>query len=80
MAFELAAGLLAHGVPEDILQAEKTLAAALNAQETRAGDPHRGNFLWEAEDETVEDLNAVQFCLFQLIPMMIRHGEIVPAM
>jgi len=77
VAFELAADLLANGAPEDIAQAEKTLDAALNGQETREGDPHRGNFLWEAEDDAVEDLNAVQFCLFQLIPIMIRHGDLL---
>ncbi|MDP6042603.1 MAG: hypothetical protein QGG64_28895, partial [Candidatus Latescibacteria bacterium] len=77
VAFELAADLLANGAPEAIAQAEKTLDAALNGQETREGDPHRGNFLWEAEDDAVEDLNAVQFCLFQLIPIMIRHGDLL---
>ena len=34
-------------------------------------------FLWEREDEVVEDLNAVQFCLFQLIPLMINYGDVL---
>ena len=76
-AFELAYNLLSNGHPEDINQAEKTLEAALKGQETRPGDPHLGNFLWEAEDEAVEDLNAVQFCLFQLIPIMIQFGNLL---
>ncbi|MFT5367823.1 MAG: hypothetical protein ACI8V2_002784 [Candidatus Latescibacterota bacterium] len=74
-AFELAYNLLTNGHTHDITQAEKTLEAALAGQETREGDPHLGNFLWEAEDEAVEDLNAVQFCLFQLIPIMIQYGN-----
>ena len=77
VAFELVANLLANGTPQDIAQAEKTLDAALKYQETREGDPHRGNFLWEAEDDVVDDLNAVQFCLFQLIPLMICHGNLL---
>ncbi len=73
-AFELAYTLLTNGHIDDIAQAEKTIAAALKGQETRTGDPHLGNFLWEAEDDAVEDLNAVQFCLFQLVPIMIQYG------
>lgn len=73
-SFEWAAQLIANGHEEDLAQAEKTLEAALQFQETREDNPHRGNFLWEAEDEAVEDLNAVQFCLFHLLPMLIQHG------
>lgn len=74
-AIELVANLLDHGHPDDIAQAERTLNAALKHQETRPDHPHRGNFFWEAEDAEVEDLNAVQFCLFHLIPLMIRNGS-----
>jgi hypothetical protein len=76
-AFELAYSLLSNGHPDDIAQAEKTIEAALAGQETRPGDPHFGNFLWEAEDEAVEDLNAVQFCIFQLAPTMIQYGNLL---
>ncbi|MCZ6633919.1 MAG: hypothetical protein O7G87_10970 [bacterium] len=76
-AAEFAAELLANSTQEDIDLAEKVLIAALEGQETREGDPHLGNFLWEREDEAVEDLNAVQFCLFQLIPIMIRHADLL---
>lgn len=79
LAFELAHELLANGHADDVTQAEKTLAAALSCQETRLHDPHRGNFLWEAEEETVEDLNAVQFCLFQLLPTVMRYGGLLSA-
>jgi hypothetical protein len=76
-AIELAYNLMSNGHRDDIAQAEKTIEAALPGQETRPGDPHQGNFLWEAEDDAVEDLNAVQFCLFQLIPIMIQYGELL---
>lgn len=74
-AFELAYNLLVNAHPADIAQAEKTLEAALQYQETRESNPHRGNFLWEAEDEAVEDLNAVEFCLFQIIPILIEFDH-----
>ena len=71
----LAERLLENGHPDDIVQAEKTLDATLNCQETHPEDPHYGNFYWMAEDEVVGDLNAVEFCLESLIPMMIDHGN-----
>ena len=71
----LAERLLENGTPEDIAQAEKTLDATLNCQETHPDDPHYGNFYWMAEDDVVGDLNAVEFCLESLIPMMIDHGD-----
>ncbi len=77
LAAEFANDLLANGTREDIDLAEKVLDAMLACQETREGDPHLGNFLWEREDEVVEDLNAVQFCLFQLIPLMINYGDML---
>lgn len=71
----LAADLIANGHPDDLSLAEKVLDAVLNCQETDARDPHFGNFYWMAEDRFVEDLNAVEFNLEALIPMMIRHGD-----
>ena len=75
----LAASLVANGTREDLSLAERVLEAVFRCQETRPGDPHYGNFRWMAEDEVVEDLNAVQFNLHALIPMMLRHGERLPA-
>ncbi len=69
------AQLVANGAAEDIALAEKVLEAVLACQETDPADPHFGNFYWMAEDSHVEDLNAVEFCLEYLIPMMLRHGE-----
>ncbi|MCH2665372.1 hypothetical protein MK139_13635 [bacterium] len=74
-AVVLAYNLLESGTPEDLTQAERTLRAVISCQETRSGDPHLGNFLWEREDEAVEDLNAVQFILFNLIPLMIQWQD-----
>jgi hypothetical protein len=70
----LAARLAANGTLQDLVLAERVLDAVLRCQERRPDDPHYGNFLWMWEDEAVEDLNAVQFNLEHLIPMMIRHG------
>ena len=70
-----AARLVANGTPEDLRLADKVLHAVLEAQEQREGDPHRGNFLWMIEDQVVEDLNAVEFNLEHLVPMMIQHSQ-----
>ncbi|MFN2134023.1 MAG: hypothetical protein ACK2VD_26115 [Anaerolineae bacterium] len=74
----LAAQLVANGTPQDLQMAERVLDAVLACQERHPDDPHCGNFCWMAEDEVVEDLNAVEFNLQALTPMMIRHGERLP--
>jgi len=71
----LAADLVANGHPDDLALAAKVLNAVLACQELDERDPHYGNFYWMSEDNFVEDLNAVQFNLESLIPMMIRHGD-----
>lgn len=74
----LAAQLVANGTPEDLQLSGRVLDAVLACQERHPDDPHCGNFLWMAEDEVVEDLNAVEFNLEALTPMMIQHGEHLP--
>lgn len=77
----LAGQLVANGTPQDLALAEKVLEATLNCQERHPDDPHYGNFYWMAEDDVVVDLNAVEFNLSRLIPMMIRHADrLTPAM
>ncbi|HAA77884.1 TPA: hypothetical protein DCE37_22495 [Candidatus Latescibacteria bacterium] len=71
--------LLANGHAEDIVLAHKVLEATLACQETREDDPHHGNFFWMAEDEVVGDLNAVEFCLENLIPMMMDSADLLEA-
>ena len=71
----LAAELVANGTPEDLKLAEKVLDVVLGCQERHEEDPHRGNFLWMLEDKVVEDLNAVEFNLEHLIPMMLHHAD-----
>jgi len=71
----LAEQLVANGTPEDLELAHKILNATLICQEVLPNDPHYGNFYWMAEDEVVIDLNAVEFNLERLIPMMIQHRE-----
>jgi hypothetical protein len=70
-----AQALVANGTPEDLALAEKVLDATLACQELHEDAPHYGNFFWMREDEVVTDLNAVEFVLEKLIPMMIQHGE-----
>lgn len=77
-AARLAAQLIANGTPTDLALAEKVLAALLACQEIDPRDPHCGNFYWMREDTVVEDLNAVEFNLEALIPMMIQHGDRLP--
>ncbi len=77
-AAHLAADLVANGTPEDLALAEKILEAVLRCQETDPNDPHVGNFYWMAEDSYVEDLNAVEFVLEALIPLLRRHGDRLP--
>jgi hypothetical protein len=74
-AARFAGELVANGAPADLALAEKVLAAVLACQETDPTDPHYGNFYWMAEDSHVEDLNAVEFCLEMLIPMLLRYGD-----
>jgi hypothetical protein len=52
--------------------------AALDSQERNPDHPHRGNFRWLADDEEVVDLNAVQFVLRALLPLLIDHGRHLP--
>ena len=67
--------LVANGAPQDLELAEKVLDVVLGCQELHPDDPHYGNFYWMLEDTVVFDLNAVEFNLERLIPMMIEHGE-----
>jgi hypothetical protein len=75
LSAEFAARLVANGTPQDLALAEKVLASVRACQELNPEDPHRGNYRWEFEDATVEDLNAVHFVLIELVPMMIDHEE-----
>jgi hypothetical protein len=70
--------LVANGAPQDLALAGKVLDVVLGCQERRAGDPHHGNFTWMLEDDHVEDLNAVEFNLEHLTPMMLRHAGRLP--
>jgi hypothetical protein len=67
--------LLANGAPEDIELAEKVLNVVLSCQELHPDDPHYGNFFWMLEDSVVFDLNAVEFALERLVPMMLEDGD-----
>ena len=78
-AARLAKDLLAGGHPDDVALAHDVLAAVLACQERDARDPHVGNFYWMREDDQVEDLNAVEFVLEALIPLVQQHGHLLDA-
>ncbi len=70
--------LVRHGGPADLTVAAAVLEAVLQCQATHPTDVHQGNFRWMAEDDHIEDLNAVVFCLEHLIPMMLKYGDRLP--
>jgi hypothetical protein len=72
---ERAEGLIAKGGPDDLALAERLLEATLACQERRPGAINRGNFLWRRQDDAIRDVNAVEFILKFLIPIMIEHSD-----
>jgi len=79
MSAEYAVALVERGSAAEIERAEAVLAAVLTCQDTDPRSPHQGNFRWEHEDAAVEDLNAVQFVLVRLIPLLLaRSGRLSP--
>ncbi|HLH73710.1 MAG TPA: hypothetical protein VKX96_10540, partial [Chloroflexota bacterium] len=74
-----AQALLRQGDPESVQEAALIIGAVLDSQETNPRHPHRGNFLWLADDPEVVDLNAVQFVLRALLPILVRHGQQLPS-
>jgi hypothetical protein len=78
-AAALAEGLIADGSPQNTELAARILTAVMEAQETREGAAHRGNFRLRFSDQAIGDLNSVEFTLRHLIPMMIRHQDRLPA-
>ena len=74
----LAHALLAQGDPGAIQEAATIVAAVLESQETREWHPHRGNWLWLADDPEIGDLNAVQFALRGLLPLLVEYGDQLP--
>ena len=72
---EYAVALVERGSPAEIQRAEAVIHAVLDCQDTDARSPHYGNFKWEHEDEAVEDLNAVQFVLIRLIPLLLSQSD-----
>ncbi|MEZ4865192.1 MAG: hypothetical protein R3C14_28000 [Caldilineaceae bacterium] len=77
-AARFAAQLVANGAAADLALAAKVLDALLVCQERDPADPHCGNFYWMREDSVVEDLNAVEFNLESLIPMMAQYSGRLP--
>ncbi|MBI3972364.1 MAG: hypothetical protein HY332_13880 [Chloroflexi bacterium] len=74
----LAHARLREGDGDSVREAAAIVGAVLDGQERSPNHPHRGNFRWLADDEEVTDLNAVQFVLRALLPLLILHGERLP--
>ncbi|MCB9770074.1 MAG: hypothetical protein H6752_17885 [Candidatus Omnitrophica bacterium] len=77
-AAEYAGQLLEGGSEKEIELATEALDAVLSHQETREGAAHRGNFLWNRDSKVIQDLNAVEFTLTHLIPLAIKHRDLLP--
>lgn len=78
VSLPLAHALLVRGDPSATEEAANIVAAVLESQETREGHPHRGNWRWLADDPEIGDLNAVQFVLRGLLPLLVDHGDQLP--
>lgn len=73
-----AQALLHTADPVSVARASDILAAVISSQETSLSHPHCGNFTWLAGDDEVTDLNAVQFVLRGLLPVLMRHENLLP--
>jgi len=75
-AAEFCAELLENGTEEDIDNAEWIVPGLLKCQDTDPASPYYGAFP-SALETPVEPLNIVEFVLFALIQMMIKHEELL---
>jgi len=81
MSAEYGVALIEGGAAAAIERGEAVIDAVLTCQDMDERSPHYGNFRWEYEDDAVEDLNAVQFVLVRLIPLMLqRSGRLSEAL
>ena len=75
MSADYAVALAEGGSPQEIERAAAVIDAVLDCQDMDPRSPHYGNFRWEYEDLAVEDLNAVQFVLVRLIPLLLNRAD-----
>ncbi|NJN84320.1 MAG: hypothetical protein HC802_19945, partial [Caldilineaceae bacterium] len=73
-----ARALLQRGDAESVARAAEIVAAVLESQELSPGHPYVGNWLWLADDPEIADLNAVQFVLRGLLPILVLHERQLP--
>ena len=78
VSLPLALALLEIGDHASVARAAAIVAAVLESQERSPKHPHRGNWLWLADDDEVADINAVQFVLRGLLPLLVRYGSLLP--
>lgn len=75
MSAEYGVALIESGSAAEIERGEAVIDAVLLCQDMDERSPHYGNFRWEYEDAAVEDLNAVQFVLMRLIPLLLQRSD-----
>jgi hypothetical protein len=75
----LSQALLERNDAQSHRQAVEIIKAVLDTQELSPRHPHRGNWLWLASDPEVADLNAVQFVMRALLPILVKHRDLLPA-
>ncbi len=75
MSAEYGVALIEISSPAEIERGEAVINAVLTCQDMDERSPHYGNFRWEYEDGAVEDLNAVEFVLMRLIPLLLQRSD-----
>ena len=73
-----AQALLKLGDDDARREAHAIIGAVLDSQERDPTHPYFGNFLWLADDLEVGDLNAVQFVMRELLPIVVRYRGSLP--
>ena len=74
----LAHALLLQGSDESVRRGAAIVDAVLDSQELSPDHPHCGNWRWLADDLEISDLNAVQFVLRGLLPLLLECGHHLP--
>ena len=75
----LAYEYLSQGSKQSLTEGAAIIAAVLESQELNPAHPHAGNWRWLADDPEIGDLNAVQFVMRGLLPILIDHEARLPA-
>jgi len=67
--------LLERGGADNVTRADRIIRTIASMQERRPRDAHYGNVRWYIEDETITDLNGVEFVLDALNDLIRAHAS-----